>query len=149
MPAEEEKRGRLPGARKSRKILLVEDDPVVAAGLALQLESYDHVVAVVGTGSAANPAIEKAGPDIVILDIGLPDMSGATVYRMLRDRWPALPVIFSTGHAARRGRHSGRRMHGISDQAIRNHCVDRVDRPAGGSRGQLATKYSPSSYTSP
>jgi DNA-binding NtrC family response regulator len=56
-------------------------------------------VAVVGTGAAAMPAIERNRPDAVVLDIGLPDVSGVDVYKRVAARWPDLPVLFSSGHA--------------------------------------------------
>ncbi|MEA2328474.1 MAG: hypothetical protein QOE68_3433, partial [Thermoanaerobaculia bacterium] len=37
-------------------------------------------------------------PDAVILDLTLPDIDGTEVFRRVRERWPKLPVVFSTGH---------------------------------------------------
>ena len=91
-----------PAARRSgRRVLIVEDDETVAAGLSLQLEAQGHSVAVVHEGAKAVPTIAAATPDVVVLDIGLPDVGGKTVYRQVRKRWPSLPVIFSTAHASR------------------------------------------------
>ncbi len=81
-----------------QKILLVEDDEAVASGLQANLEMEGIEVRIVGLGKEAVPAIEKARPDLVICDIGLPDMNGAEVYRAIAARWPDLPFIFSTGH---------------------------------------------------
>ncbi len=82
-----------------RRILIVEDEAYVAAGIRTLLELEGIQVSVVTTGAAALPAIEKNKPDAVVLDIGLPDVSGVDVYKRVAARWPELPVLFSSGHA--------------------------------------------------
>lgn len=82
-----------------RRVLLVEDEPAVASGIAMLLEMDGIQVEVAGTGAAAIPAIERFQPDALILDIGLPDIDGVGLYREIADRSPKLPVIFSSGHA--------------------------------------------------
>jgi PAS domain S-box-containing protein len=82
-----------------RRILIVEDESYVAAGIRTLLELEGIQVAVVSTGAAAVPAIERNRPDAVVLDIGLPDVSGVDVYKRVAARWPDLPVLFSSGHA--------------------------------------------------
>jgi PAS domain S-box-containing protein len=84
------------------RILLVEDEPEVAAGVGMLLEAEGAVVAVARTGAETIPAIECFRPDIVILDIGLPDMDGVAVYSQIAHRWPDLRVLFSSGHAQAR-----------------------------------------------
>lgn len=86
-----------------RRILLVEDDEVVASGISAVLELEGQQVEVVSTGRAAIEHIREYGvPDVVILDIGLPDISGVEVFGRLRTRHPHLPVIFSSGHSRRK-----------------------------------------------
>lgn len=80
------------------RILLVEDDSAVAAGIRMLLESDGRLVEIVDTGNGAVPAIERFAPDVVVLDIGLPDRDGTDVYREIASRWPDLPVLFSSGH---------------------------------------------------
>ncbi len=84
-----------------RRVLLVEDDPVVTLGLSMLLESEGFSVQTVLTGGEAAPEIERFRPDIVLLDYGLPDMTGVDVFKIIRARWPDLPVIFSTGQGDR------------------------------------------------
>jgi PAS domain S-box-containing protein len=81
-----------------RKLLLVEDEPAVAAGLAMLLEMEGVVVEKVYTGRDSIEAIERFSPDAVVLDIGLPDIDGVGVYLEIQRRWPELPVLFSSGH---------------------------------------------------
>jgi PAS domain S-box-containing protein len=80
------------------RLLLVEDDPTVAAGIVASLEFEGSTVELVGTGGGALEFLERSLPEAVILDVGLPDMDGAEVCRRIAARWPALPVLFSTGH---------------------------------------------------
>ena len=94
-PATPGDQGRRPG---TYRLLLVEDDPTVAAGIVASLEFEGSTVELVGTGGGALEALERFTPDAVILDVGLPDIDGAEVCRRIAARWPTLPVLFSTGH---------------------------------------------------
>jgi two-component system cell cycle sensor histidine kinase/response regulator CckA len=85
-----------------RHVLLVEDDRTVAVGLASLLELEGLRVDVVETGAAAIEVIDHITPDVIVLDVGLPDMEGTTVYASIAAKMPHMPVIFSTGHADRR-----------------------------------------------
>jgi len=82
-----------------RCVVIVEDEPSVASGLEAILEAEGVEVHVVGRGGEAAAAVAKFGPDAILLDMSLPDMSGAAVYEQIVARWPDVPVIFSTGHA--------------------------------------------------
>src|SRR5581483_5799274 len=82
-----------------RSLLLVEDDPVVAAGITELLESEGIRVRAIEEGAKAPEAVAEYQPDAVILDVTLPDTNGLAVYERIAERWPDLPVIFSTGHA--------------------------------------------------
>jgi two-component system cell cycle sensor histidine kinase/response regulator CckA len=80
------------------RITLVEDNESVADGLAAVLALDGVSVDVVATGGEAVSRIEKHRPEAVVLDIGLPDISGLVVFDRISARWPDLPVLFSTGH---------------------------------------------------
>ena len=82
-----------------RRVLLVEDEVAVAVGLQWLLETEGVSVDMVHTGREAVGRIEANVPDAVILDVGLPDISGTEVFAAIRRRWPDLPVLFSSGHA--------------------------------------------------
>lgn len=81
-----------------RRIVVVEDEEVVATGIALLLESEGVQVRVADHGAAAIETIEGFDPDAVVLDISLPDMDGPEVYRRIAAAYPTLPVLFSSGH---------------------------------------------------
>ena len=79
--------------------LIVEDEELIATGLIELLGAFGIRCRWAALGRDAVPAVEETVPDVVILDVGLPDMQGTEVFDALRTRWPELPVVFSTGHA--------------------------------------------------
>ncbi|HXH40537.1 MAG TPA: response regulator [Thermoanaerobaculia bacterium] len=82
-----------------RRVVIVEDDPTVADGLSAMLEFEGVTVRVVNLGREAVAAVAAFEPDVVLIDIKLPDISGSEVYSQISAKWPQLPVVFSTGHA--------------------------------------------------
>jgi signal transduction histidine kinase/ActR/RegA family two-component response regulator len=68
----------------SRRILIVDDNEPAARGLALLLEHFGHRASIVHDGVSAIRAVQKERPEIVLLDIGLPDMDGYEVARAIR-----------------------------------------------------------------
>ncbi|HEX7830541.1 MAG TPA: PAS domain S-box protein [Thermoanaerobaculia bacterium] len=85
----------------AKRVLLVEDDASVASGIATLLEFEGVAVTTATTGEAALAALRFDVPDLVILDVGLPDIDGTALYETIARLHPTLPVIFSTGHADR------------------------------------------------
>ena len=82
--------------RRVSSVLLVEDDPAVTLALHAILEAEGIEVRVANNGRNAINSLAKQTPDVVLLDIGLPDVSGVDVYNEIATRWPALPVVFIT-----------------------------------------------------
>lgn len=73
-------------------VLLVEDDRSIAGSVTASLSAAGMEVAHVTTGAAAVDALSLAVPDVVLLDLGLPDMDGLDVARLLRER-SQVPII--------------------------------------------------------
>lgn len=73
-------------------ILLVEDDEATRLSIAMFLRGHGHEVREVGGASAAIAAWEVRRPDLIILDLGLPDRDGLTVVRHIR-REATTPVL--------------------------------------------------------
>jgi two-component system, cell cycle sensor histidine kinase and response regulator CckA len=90
-----------PATPYARLVVLVEDDPIVAAGLVSLLSMEGSAVRLARTGKEAMTVLRRVTPDLVILDVGLPDMDGTQVFVELQDVIADVPVIFSTGHADR------------------------------------------------
>jgi DNA-binding response OmpR family regulator len=81
-----------------QRVVLVEDEAAIAAGIVMLLESEGVEVKAVELGGQAMSAIEAFRPDVVILDMSLPDMDGSRVFELISETWPTLPVLFSSGN---------------------------------------------------
>jgi two-component system KDP operon response regulator KdpE len=80
-------------------ILLVDDEPAIIASVAPLLRSRGYDVGIAMSGTAALEAVERANHDLVILDLGLPDMDGGEVCRRLRDT-RSTPIIILSARGA-------------------------------------------------
>jgi DNA-binding NarL/FixJ family response regulator len=83
------------------RLVLVDDHQVVRLGLRALLEGEPDI-AVVGEAGTAAEAVEAVGrlqPDLVLMDIRLPDQSGITACQQVRQRWPAVQVLMLTSFA--------------------------------------------------
>ncbi len=74
-------------------VVIVEDDPAIAEGLALNLKLQGYRTDVAGDGEAAVPLVDSVRPDLVLLDISLPKQSGIWVLETLRGVGNLVPVI--------------------------------------------------------
>src|SRR5438105_10116278 len=85
-------------ARSGGRILIVEDDPAVRELLAALLQDAGFETDTGETGNAALDAVGDERPTLVLLDVRLPDMSGYSVCRALREQRPdSVPIIFLSG----------------------------------------------------
>lgn len=80
-------------------ILIVEDETAIADTLIYALESERFTVAHFTTGSEGLNYLQASEPDLVILDIGLPDMTGLDLCREIR-RFSQIPVLFLTARSS-------------------------------------------------
>jgi CheY-like chemotaxis protein len=78
------------------RILIAEDDHVLADGLQRSLRSAGYAVDQVGSGTEADAALSSHEFDVVILDLGLPKLHGLEVLRKLRARGATVPVLILT-----------------------------------------------------
>lgn len=78
------------------RILLAEDDPMIADGLVRALRKSSYAVDHVSNGVLADTALASQQFDLLILDIGLPKLSGIDVLKRLRARKNAMPVLILT-----------------------------------------------------
>jgi len=81
------------------RILLVEDDASLAEGLQDALSREGFVVNHVATGRMALAAVRAEVPDILVLDLGLPDMDGLEVLARVRQRDDHIPVMVLTARS--------------------------------------------------
>src|SRR6201999_3487219 len=77
-------------------VLLVEDDGTIGRSLSSALDSQGHGVTLATDGAAARAAFARATPDIVLLDLGLPDVDGVDLCREFSAAVPTLPILVLT-----------------------------------------------------
>jgi two-component system KDP operon response regulator KdpE len=80
---------------KKTRILVIDDEPQIGRMLRTQLTARGYQVDHVGTGQEGLVAVGEDPPDLILLDLGLPDMDGIEVCRRLRE-WTTVPIIFLT-----------------------------------------------------
>jgi two-component system KDP operon response regulator KdpE len=78
--------------RSTTRVLVVDDDPAIVRTLAINLRARDYQVQVAHDGRTALEILTEEPPDVMLLDLGLPDLDGVGVLRRLRE-FSALPVI--------------------------------------------------------
>jgi two-component system chemotaxis response regulator CheB len=91
---------------KRRLRILVVDDSVVARRAISDLLASEPDLEVVGTAANGQIALEKAAelrPDLVTLDVEMPQLDGLETLKQLRERWPKLPVIMLSALTERAG----------------------------------------------
>jgi two-component system response regulator MtrA len=80
------------------KIFIADDDPLLLEGLSRALSGRGYTVRTAPDGPRLLSLMEHERPDLVVLDIMMPGMSGLDVLRRVRDdgRWPTVPVMMVT-----------------------------------------------------
>jgi DNA-binding response OmpR family regulator len=81
------------------RVLVIEDERDLAIGLGANLEIEGYEVEIANTGEAGLDAVARTAPDLLILDIMLPGMSGYDVLAKVRHSLPKLPVIMLSARA--------------------------------------------------
>ncbi len=89
------------------RILLVEDDKMLADAVARALTQSAHAVDVSHSGEEADHAAATSDYDLIVLDVGLPQIDGFEVLRRLRSRRSAVPVLMLTARDAVEDRVAG------------------------------------------
>src|SRR5450755_3267810 len=80
------------------RVLVVDDEPQILRALRINLRARDDDVHVAATGTEALEVAGRYPPDLVILDLGLPDLDGVEVIQGLRG-WTKAPIIVLSGRA--------------------------------------------------
>jgi len=78
------------------RVVMVEDDPEIGSFVVAALVANGYAAELFATGAAASMALEASCPDLVLLDVGLPDIDGITLCRWLREMYRSLPIILLT-----------------------------------------------------
>ncbi len=105
----------------SKKVLVVEDNPQNMTVILMTLKPQGHTLLEAADGEAALRVVESEKPDLVLLDIQLPDMDGIEVIRRLRQmpEFGSNPIVAVTAYA----------MKGDKEKAIEAGCDAYVAKP--------------------
>ena len=104
------------------KIIIVEDDPGISKYLQAALRSHEYDTLLAPDGKTALEMIASHCPDLLLLDLGLPDMDGSEIIRSVR-AWSRMPIIIiwpATRRSTRRLRSRWARM---TTWSSRSRCV--------------------------
>lgn len=86
---------------ESIKLLIVDDEEEFASTLAERLELRGFMSQSVSCGTSALEALASDfSPDVVLLDLKMPDMNGFEVLKEIKEKYPSIEVIMLTGHGA-------------------------------------------------
>ena len=107
------------------RILLIEDDELLGAGIRDTLERARHAVEWVRSGTQALAAIQSEGLDVVVLDLGLPGLDGIEVLRRARATGRLLPVLILSARDAPAQRVTGLDA-GADDYLVKPFDVDEL-----------------------
>ena len=91
-----------PGA--SLRVLLVDDEPAIRRFLRLSFDAEGYQVEEAGDGRAALDMLRTKAPDLLILDLGLPDLDGFEVIRQLRDFGSSIPIVVLSSRTDEKGK---------------------------------------------
>ena len=80
------------------KILVVDDDKNIIHFYKEELQDEGYEVIIAGTGKKALERFEKENPDIVTLDVLMPDIDGISLLRKMKEQRPKIPIIMSTAY---------------------------------------------------
>ncbi len=124
----------------TKRVLVAEDEPNIVESLSFLLERAGFAVDVEMDGRRALEAVMAAVPDVLILDVMLPELDGYEVLRRLRAdaRGEALPVLMLTAKGQREDREIAMRIGAdmfITKPFANSEIVDAVTRLAEGRRG--------------
>ena len=117
------------------KILIVDDELQVAKVLAESVQLQGHEAFVAGSGQEGLALLDQKRPDVVLLDIVMPRMSGLEVLRRIRQTHPALPVIVITGHASALQIEEARRL-GATDCVVKPFTLKQLNQALANLEGK-------------
>lgn len=83
----------------TKKVLVVDDEPDTLELVKLVLESGGFEASLANNGSEALALIDTVKPDLVLLDIMMPDMDGWDVFRKIKEKNPRIPIAILTAKA--------------------------------------------------
>lgn len=121
---------------KTLNILLVDDDPEIAQAVVNYLPPEQYRVEVVGDGAHVMRAMRQLVPDVILLDVNLPSMSGLELLRHIKDESPRVPVIIVSGYVST-GNAIDAMKEGAFDYLTKPFRLQKLERTIARAVGQL------------
>jgi two-component system, OmpR family, response regulator MprA len=109
----------------TERVLVVDDDPPLRRMLERTLSAEGFQVSVAGDGGAALVAVERAAPDLIVLDVAMPAIDGLSVCRRLRAKGLATPILMLTARDAVADRVTGLEA-GADDYLVKPFAVSEL-----------------------
>ena len=127
------------------RVLVVDDDPQILRALRINLTARGYDVLTAADGGTGLRAAAERHPDVVVLDLGLPDLDGTDVIAELRG-WSSVPIIVLSARtdSARQGARARRRRRRLRHQAVRH---GRAAGPAARRRPPRRRRHAPATTT--
>src|SRR5664279_69234 len=88
--------GPVAGEKRKGRVLVVDDEPNIADVISIALRYNDYEVETAANGQDALKAVAATRPDLIVLDVMLPDLDGFEVAKRLRERADETPIVFLT-----------------------------------------------------
>ncbi len=133
-----------PEGQQGARVAVVEDDASIRLGLEINLRSAGYEVLSASDGPSGLQLIRRATPDLLVLDLLLPGLSGLEVLRRLRAEGRSLPVLILSALGQEADKVAGLRLgaddylakpFGVRELLARIEALLRRTRPAGGASG--------------
>jgi two-component system KDP operon response regulator KdpE len=86
------------------KVLVVDDEPAIRRFLRTSLSSQGYLVSEAENGTAALDQLRRSSPDLLVLDLGLPDIDGFEIIERLRGQGSALPIVVLSSRSDETGK---------------------------------------------
>src|SRR6478752_589452 len=80
---------------RNTRVLIIDDEPAIARALRPALEGHGFTVSTASSGADSLSQLDKSEPDLILLDLGLPDLDGVDLTAELRTRTPAPIIVLS------------------------------------------------------
>ena len=101
------------------RILVADDDPDIVMSLSERLRWLGHDVVTAADGQAALAAVESHALDLAFFDVSMPRLNGIEALKIVRKRWPDLPVVVVTAYGTIR----------LAVEAMKEGAVDFITKP--------------------
>jgi len=109
----------------SKKILLVDDEPNLIDMVKMGLEAHDYDVVTAASGAEGLEKVKSENPDLILLDITMPDIDGYTFVREIKEieNAQSIPIIMQT---AKTGMKDLFKIEGISDYIVKPYKAENI-----------------------